>query len=277
MTYTKPTNSLAADIKDLSQLKQGARQNSPEAVKEAAKKFEALFVNMMLKTMRDSIPSDGVFDSEQSKTFTSMLDQQWSQSIAGRGIGLADVLAKQMSNNQSQSHSLTPGVAPNKDARIETPSMSSHKQTFVDRVGGAAQQASAVVGVSPDYLVAQAALESGWGSREIKNKDGSSSHNLFGVKAGSSWKGPTVDVVTTEYKDGVPQKIIQKFRSYGSDEEAFHDYAQTISTSSRYKGLRGARTPDEFAQVMQRSGYATDPEYGSKLKRLIGEIGKNTA
>jgi flagellar protein FlgJ len=277
MTYTKPTNSLATDIKDLSQLKQGARQNSPEAVKEAAKKFEALFVNMMLKTMRDSIPTDGVFDSEQSKTFTSMLDQQWSQSIAGRGIGLADVLAKQLSNNQSQSRALTPEVAPNKDAKIEPGATSNHKQTFVDRVGGAAQRASAVVGVSAEYLVAQAALESGWGSREIKNKDGSSSHNLFGVKAGSSWKGSTVDVVTTEYKDGVPQKIVQKFRSYASDAEAFQDYAQTISSSSRYKGLSEVRTPDEFAQVMQRSGYATDPEYGAKLKQLIGEIGKITA
>ena len=119
-------------------------------------------------------------------------------------------------------------------------------------------------------MVAQAAHESGWGKREIKNADGSTSFNVFGIKAGGSWKGPVAEIVTTEYINGEPRKVVAKFRAYKSYEESFNDYARLMQNSPRYgQVVAQASTPEGFAQGLQKAGYATDPAYAEKLGRVI--------
>ena len=119
-------------------------------------------------------------------------------------------------------------------------------------------------------MVAQAAHESGWGRREIRNADGSSSHNLFGIKAGASWKGKTATVTTTEYVNGQAVKTQAKFRAYDSYAASFADYASMMKSSPRYaKVVANADTAQGFAQGLQRAGYATDPAYADKLTRVI--------
>ena len=148
---------------------------------------------------------------------------------------------------------------------------------FVRSVQSAAQNAEAQTGIPAAFMVAQAAHESGWGKREIRNADGSSSHNLFGVKAGAGWTGPVAEITTTEWIAGEPQKVSAKFRAYASIDEAFRDYARLMKESPRYAGVvaQAAQAPataasaQGFAQGLQRAGYATDPAYADKLTRVI--------
>ena len=119
-------------------------------------------------------------------------------------------------------------------------------------------------------MVAQAAHESGWGRREIRQADGTSAHNLFGIKAGASWTGKTAEVMTTEVIDGQPRKVMAKFRAYGSYDESFRDYARLMKNNPRYAGVVTAGNDAQgFAQGLQRAGYATDPAYADKLTRVI--------
>jgi flagellar protein FlgJ len=141
---------------------------------------------------------------------------------------------------------------------------------FVQRMWPHALLAEKTTGVPAAYIVGQAALESGWGRHEIRNPDGSPSHNLFGIKAGANWSGDAVQAKTTEYVDGRARKQVEKFRAYGSYSEAFSDWARLLANSPRYgEVLRSADSAGEFAEGMQRAGYATDPQYGAKLERTI--------
>jgi flagellar protein FlgJ len=140
---------------------------------------------------------------------------------------------------------------------------------FVGRVWPHAVEASRSTGISPQFLVAHAALESGWGRNEIRQSDGSASHNLFGIKAGKSWNGSSVEAATTEYVGGEAQSTVERFRSYGSYEEAFRDYANLLRNNPRYGGVIGSQDGAEFAKGLQRAGYATDPAYADKLNRII--------
>jgi flagellar protein FlgJ len=301
------SNDLAIDAKSLESLKTAARQNSPEAVKAAAKQFEALFLNMMMKSMRDATPQDGIFDNSQTKLYTSMLDQQMSQSLASRGVGLADMLIRQLSPagtiapNAASPAALADGTAPLDSASLPaavakpfadrfgslknlegdamaaaTPgtkaasNQPAHVQAFQERLAAHAQEASRTTGIPAKFMLGQAALESGWGKHVIKRADGSSSHNLFGIKAGANWKGKTVDAVTTEYVHGVPQKRVEKFRAYDSYADSFRDYAKMLRSNPRYeKVLANASDVKGFAQGLQRAGYATDPHYAAKLTHII--------
>lgn len=299
----------ALDATDLNAVKLAAKQNQPQAIKAAAQQFEALFMNMMMKSMRDAGPKDGMFDSEQSRMYTSMLDQKLSENFAKRGIGLADALVRQLSNNaglntngqnatlpQPLDLSVKPAAttattgtsattATNakakevKSASLDAPAASSKKhatslpeyvRAFRDKLTEHAKKASELTGIPANFMLGQAALESGWGKREIKQADGSSSHNLFGVKAGRNWTGKTVDVSTTEYVNGVPQKKVQKFRAYDSYAAAFEDYAKLLSNNPRYKNVvENAQDAHNFARGLQRAGYATDPNYAQKLSSII--------
>jgi len=126
-------------------------------------------------------------------------------------------------------------------------------------------------------MIGQAAHESGWGRQEIRNADGSSAKNLFGIKAGAGWSGPVAEITTTEYDDGVARKVTAKFRAYASYEESFRDYARMLKESPRYaavaaraaQGAASAASAAGFAQGLQRAGYATDPAYADKLARVI--------
>ena len=291
------TSKLALDAKGLGELKQSAKAGSPEALKSAATQFEAMFINMMMKSMRDATPQDGPLDSQQGKMFTTMLDQQMSQNLARRGVGLADVLVRQLSAQAANAQALaiggdqnvpasstmpagmdadkllkTPGAllapsaVPNATGKQQAP----HIRSFQEKLGAHAEEASRATGIPAKFMLGQAALESGWGKREIKNADGSPSHNLFGIKAGPGWTGKVTTAVTTEYVNGVPQTRVEKFRAYDSYADGFKDYAKLLATNPRYeKVLASAGDASSFAHGLQRAGYATDPLYATKLSRII--------
>lgn len=279
---------LALDAKGLSELRQSAKQNSPEALKAAAKQFEALFMNMMLKSMRQASPQDGVFDSEQSRMYTSMLDQQLSQNLATRGVGLADVLTRQLSSvaNQSLDSKAVP-VVPlanpvdisaikkmmgERQAKVtlDSSSQPTHVKDFKLRLTSHAEEASRSTGIPAKFMLGQAALETGWGRREIVAADGTPSHNLFGIKAGGKWKGRVVEAATTEFVNGVAHKKMEKFRAYDSYADAFRDYGNLLRNNPRYENvMANAHDATSFAQGLQRAGYATDPKYAEKLTHII--------
>jgi flagellar protein FlgJ len=298
----------ALDTNGLGDLKQSAKAGSPEALKGAATQFESMFVNMMMKSMRDATPQDGPMDSQETRTFTTMLDQQMSQKMAKRGIGLADVLVRQLSAQQTgaalatemQSGALAIGANAGSEQgagatrlKLDADSMSTdsaagasgltgsarsttsagkpaHVRAFQDKLADAAEEAEKVTGVPAKFMMGQAALETGWGKRVIRNQDGSSSNNLFGIKAGPGWKGKVATAVTTEYVNGKPHARVEKFRSYASHADAFKDYAKMLSNNPRYeKVLAHGGDASAFAHGLQRAGYATDPQYAAKLSRII--------
>ena len=289
------SDKMAFDTKGLDDLKQSAKNNAPDALKSAAKQFEALFMNMMLKSMRQAGGQDSPFDNEQSKMYTSMLDQQLSQNMSNRGMGLADALVRQLSNNAVsqalQADGASPGVTnkmrgidsyidnlklePASATSVSAPvpaksSIPSHVREFQQKLSADADKASAETGIPAKFMLGQAALESGWGRKEIKMPDGSSSHNIFGMKANSSWKGKTVNTVTTEYVNGVAQRKVEKFKAYDSYADAFKDYAKLITKNPRYDNVvANAKDATSFAQGLQRAGYATDPQYANKLSKII--------
>jgi flagellar protein FlgJ len=298
----------ALDTNSLGDLKQSAKAGSPEALKGAATQFESLFVNMMMKSMRDATPQDGMMDSQETRTFTTMLDQQMSQKLAKRGIGLADVLVRQLSTEKSGAAlakemqagalgiSSNPGSNPGsgrQGALRDLDTMSTdgaasasglsgaahsttsagkpaHVRAFQDKLADSAEEAERATGVPAKFMLGQAALETGWGKRVIRNHDGTSSNNLFGIKAGPGWKGKVATAVTTEYVNGHPHARVEKFRSYASHADAFKDYAKMLSNNPRYeKVLAHGGDATTFAHGLQRAGYATDPQYAAKLSRII--------
>lgn len=278
-----PLNSaLAADTRGLDALRFRAKTDPDAALKDVARQFETLFMNMLLKSMRDATPQDGMFDSEQTRFYTTMLDQQLSEKMSARGLGLADIMVRQLRNGGMAAPAVTteapvvPAVAPALPEMQAVPGNppasppARNTRDFVNRLWPHAADASRTTGIPAHFIVGHAALESGWGSREIRGADGSASHNLFGIKAGRSWTGRTVDVVTTEYVNGVPQKMTDRFRAYDSYAEAFRDYANLIRGNPRYAGvIEGAHDAGSFARGLQRAGYATDPQYADKLTRVI--------
>jgi len=292
------SGSLAASAQSLDKLRALANQAPDKALKATAQQFESVFMNMMLKSMRDATPQDGMFDSEQTKMFTGMLDQQLAQNMSRRGIGLADIMVKQLSKLVTPGASaVLPGKLPAKlsgsapvtAANIPSPQRNatsasaandvpsaysdSFQQAFVQRMTPYALQASQESGVAAPLMLGQAALESGWGRREIRLPDGSNSYNLFGIKATGNWNGKVAEVTTTEYQNGIPHKQVAKFRAYGSYAEAFSDYANMLGNNPRYASVvqEGQGAP-AAAQALQRAGYATDPNYATKLAKVMSRI-----
>jgi flagellar protein FlgJ len=147
-----------------------------------------------------------------------------------------------------------------------------HVVDFVSEMSGPAKAAERISGVPARLILGQAALESGWGKREIRYEDGRSSYNLFGIKAGDSWHGKVVNVLTTEYENGVPRKVMQPFRAYNSYAESFADYARLIGDSPRYEAVAQARDEFDAARKIQAAGYATDPRYADKLIGIMGQL-----
>jgi flagellar protein FlgJ len=278
---------LAIDANSLHALKRGTSQNDPEAIRETAKQFEALLIGMMLKTMRKSLPQGGMFDNEQSKMFTTMFDEQISQKVAERGLGLADILEKQLMSNAGLayhsphskpvadplSHATTSITQSTKNLQTALPNLNSAQaqvQAFQEKLSGCAETASQITGIPANFMLGQAALETGWGKHEIVAANGQSSHNVFGIKAGKNWTGKTVDAMTTEYVDGVATKKLDKFRVYDNYQQAFNDYAKLLQSNQRYKNvIASAKDVYGFVQGLQNAGYATDPSYADKLMNVI--------
>jgi flagellar protein FlgJ len=246
------------DSSGLANIKRQARSNDPAALKAAAQQFEALFLQMVLKSMRDATPKEGLFDSDQTRLYEALLDQQLSQVLAAKGgTGLAKIIESQLSRDAESGGK---------------PEPSASASGFIDKMMPHADAASRSSGIPAQFIVAQAALETGWGRAEPRGADGQPSYNIFGIKAGSHWTGPTVDATTTEYVDGVAQKRTERFRAYGSHAEAFEDYANLIAGNPRYAAVLGTRDPAAFAQGLARAGYATDPAYAEKLIRIINTL-----
>ena len=277
MAMIPSTTALASDSRGLESLRRNAAQDPKAAVRDAARQFESLFMNELLKSMRQATMASGLMDNQATKLGTEMLDAQLATKLAGQPGGLADVIARQLERQMG----ITPGPIPTtKSANSSLPLVSAPNSTpklpeksaagFVQQHTEAAKAAEAATGIPAAFMIAQSAHETGWGKKEIIGRDGSNSNNLFGIKAGANWKGPTVDVMTTEYIGGRPQKVVQKFRAYASHAESFADYAQLMKNSPRYQNVVAAGTDAKgFAQGLQRAGYATDPAYAEKLGRVI--------
>jgi flagellar protein FlgJ len=206
---------------------------------------------------------------------TEMLDTQFANKMAGAPGGLADVIARQLERQISGTRAPAQALAPASAAGAPTAGGAAHgaspnPQEFLRLHQQSAAAAEAQSGIPASFMVAQAAHESGWGKHEIRNADGTSSHNLFGIKAGAGWTGKVAQVTTTEVVDGTPRKVVAKFRAYASYDESFRDFAQLMKNSPRYAGVVAAGTNAQgFAQGLQRAGYATDPAYADKLTRVI--------
>jgi flagellar protein FlgJ len=273
---------LGGDIRALAGLRNTASTDPKAAVREAAKQFESIFMQQLMKSMRDASVSSGMLDNAGTKMGTEMLDQQFATQMTGLRGGLSEMIAKQLERQLGEPlANIAADVA--KTAATASPAekpaaapLSSNLQGKERQIGflklhdGAAKAAEAATGIPANFMVAQAAHESGWGRHEIKNSDGSTSFNVFGIKATSSWKGATTEVTTTEVINGQARKVKAKFRAYGSYEEAFTDYARMMKNNPRYaKVVDSGASAQGFAQGLQKAGYATDPEYASKLTRMI--------
>ena len=313
---------LALDVQSAQALRAGARAGDEAALRKAAKEFEAMVVNMMLKTMRETRFNDGAddpFGGQTVRLYQEMLDQQWSRKmVEAKGFGFADMIVERLKAQQAASAISDAGKAVyplDRDASAQMPLSSGAgggkagaslpitpetkadglgrpatiplrrdtgtapvsadkagdpRQAFIERLRPYAEAASQATGVPTEFILAHAALESGWGRREITHADGSPTHNLFGIKAGGGWKGDTADVQTTEYRYGVPMKMVDRFRAYADLGEAFMDYADLLKR--RYaEALQG--DAEAFATGLQKGGYATDPAYAAKLRGVIASLG----
>ena len=269
------SNALAADARSLNQLKLQAGQNTPAAIKEAAKQFESLFMRELIKTMREATMKSGLLDSASGDLSADLLDQQLAVQMSGMPGGLSEMIARQLSK---QTAGADPAPAQPASKAVDSPATAplgavrtnTHQGGFVQRHAAAAARVEQSSGIPSAYMLGQAGHETGWGKHEIKLKDGAPSYNLFGIKAGGGWSGKVAEVTTTEFIQGTAQKVVAKFRAYASYEESFRDYAQLISRSPRYAQARQqTASAQAYASGLQRAGYATDPDYASKLSRAI--------
>lgn len=279
------TGGIYTDFQGLARLRQAAREQSPEAARETARQFEGLFIQMMIKSMRAAIPVEGGFDSQQVRFFQGLFDQQISLSLAGSGgIGLADVLYQQFGGTGPVDENRRPLSAPYASPTIPlTPSspLSSNDvnaestespQQFISRLWPHAVRAGDALGVSPEVLIAQSALETGWGKKIIRDHQGNTSHNLFGIKADPDWRGRKISVGSLEYETGVAVRKQAAFRAYDSAADSFDDYANFITSNARYgKALAAGDDPNGYLRGLQDAGYATDPRYAEKILRILSQ------
>ena len=301
---TKPIESANTytDFQGLAELKKAAKQNSPEALRAVAQQFEALFLQQMLKGMRESNLGEGLLDSKAGDMYQDMFDKQISLNMSqGKGIGIADMLVRQLSdtvdkvarinklsektaspqNSVSAIPIITYSVPKHSDqveqVKQSEPVEKSKKlkftgpESFVHNLWPLAVKAGNELGVDPKVILAQAALETGWGSAIKQTADGTSSHNLFNIKAGSKWTGNTVYANADEIINNQPVKEISHFRAYESHADSFSDYVTLLKNNSRYYNVL-KHADDSFAYVkgLQDAGYATDPQYAEKIMNIVG-------
>ena len=229
--------------------------DDPGALKEVATQFEALVLNLMLKAARDAMPAEGAFDGTNTQQYLELMDRHVSLALARQGgLGLAKLLGGDAESTQVPR------------ARAEMPaSRPVDPASFVEQVLPHARSAAASLGIDPKLLVAQAALESGWGSALPSHPNGRSSFNLFGIKAGPSWAGETVSQRTLEYVDGIPERRWEQFRAYPDLAATFQDYVDLVQGAAAYRDASAApATPESYVEALTRGGYATDPDYGNK-------------
>ncbi len=311
MTVTAASDAafVYTDIQGLAGLRNKARQHSPDAAREAAQQFEAVFIQMMLKSMRTASSSEGgIMDNDQSRMYLELFDQQLALSMAKQGqLGLADQIVKQLGGESAaqpprptsataigdplatlrQVERIRSSVAMPVTASIRTaaandagpgpadpvsdaPFEPSSPAAFVRRMWPHAQQAASQLGVAPEVLIAQAAHETAWGKSMPRFADGRSSNNLFGIKANRSWQGERVVNSTLEFVGGVPVRQRDGFRAYASYADSFNDYARFIQSNPRYgEALNRVEDGAAYLRALQQAGYATDPGYARKIQALM--------
>lgn len=312
------------DFSDLHDLKYDKSVDEKTRLKAVAKQFEGIFVQMMLKSMRDANMGDDLFDSDQSRMYQDLFDKQISLELSNNsGIGLADMMVKQMDNTlpgsvetgktvseyrrtinnisgNNISENITRSTAYDQGIKLDNRSVAITENSpgqktatdnyetktgqlddiqqkpwvtpdgFIEHMMPHARAVAGKLGLHPAFIVAQAALETGWGSHVMKNADGNSSNNLFGIKAGKAWKGDTALSNTLEYRDGIMKQEKAVFRSYSSVGEAFRDYARLLSESPRYSNvMNSGNNVEQFSNNLSRAGYATDPVYAEKIKTIV--------
>ena len=300
------SNALATDINSLNSLKSQSNANNPQAAREAAKQLESLFMHEMIKSMRQATMKSGLLENESGKLADSMMDQQLSVSMAGMPGGLADAITAQIARSmgldpaeagvssaaalggiernfsipstvsfagRSARYPGLSGTAPlgGNTAFLDAYAPSPQgRDNFVQSHSAAAHTVARESGIPASYMLGQAGHETGWGRSEIRGDNGSNSFNLFGIKATGSWTGKVAEITTTEYIDGVPRKVKAKFRAYDSYADSFRDYARLITENPRYaKAVQSTGSATAYASALQSAGYATDPQYASKLSRAI--------
>lgn len=294
------STAIYSDLGGLAQLRGRSRSDQQGAMKEVAQQFEALFLNMMLKQMRESGFGDSLFDSSAGKNYQSMFDQQLALNLSKQGsLGIAEMVERQLSANLptdtdaanpfkgqafvaprtismlhkpsvlqattvEASGRITSGQAGEKSAAFDKP------EQFVAVIWPHAEKAARELGIPTETLVSQAALETGWGKYMMTQSDGENSYNLFGIKADHRWQGDRVTVTTTEYRNGVVQKERAAFRAYDSFADSFDDYVVFLQSSPRYAdALQNGGSGKTFLQGLQQAGYATDPAYASKIGGIM--------
>lgn len=255
---TSPT--AYVDFSSLAQLRYDATQAPQSSLRQVAGQFESLFAHMLLKSMRATSLGDGLFDSKESDFYRDMLDQQMSVELTkGRGLGLAEMLVKQLQDF----------VQPEKPEVASSGAIAKSQSDFVETVMPFAKRAARLLGVPPAAIVSQAALETGWGQRVIENTKGQSSHNLFGIKADSSWKGEKIAVRTLEVVDGSAQRVLEPFRAYETLQQGFDDYVEFLRSNPRYGNALKQTDSESFINEIHKAGYATDPKYSDKIIQIL--------
>jgi peptidoglycan hydrolase FlgJ len=260
------------DVTGLEALKRDP--NSPQAINAVAQQVEALFLQMMLKSMRDASSADST-DSNEMGMYQDMFDKQVALSISQHAdLGIGRLLKRQLEGRSSAvGGGLKIGSSENTPAMpssLPAAAIAHTPAEFVNRMMPSIRRAAAALGVDPKGMLAQAALETGWGQRMPRNADGSLSNNVFGIKAGDEWTGLKATADTMEVVNGVAVQRRSSFRAYGSIEESVNDFANLLKNSPRYRDVVAAGgSVDAYVDSMGKSGYATDPDYGNKLNQIL--------
>jgi len=294
------------DIAGLSKLKRAVGADDPKAIRTVAEQFEAMFTRMMLKSMRDAVGPDPMFGSNQEQMYQGMADDQLSVQLAkGKGLGLADMLVRQLqkmgvkgaheaagaagsgAGTSAKATGMAIGAttagakaaaayrATQQAAPAPTTSATSDatKTNFVQDLWPQAQDAGTLLGVDPRHLIAQAALETNWGQSLPQDASGRSSNNLFGMKASADWSGGTVTNGTQEFQNGATTNTTAQFKAYATPTQSFQDYVALLRNSPRYSAaLNTGSDVHAFAAGLQRGGYATDPEYANKIAAVANTV-----
>ncbi|WP_028312779.1 flagellar assembly peptidoglycan hydrolase FlgJ [Derxia gummosa] len=287
---------LASDSRSLDSLRAGASKDPHKALRGAAQQFESVFMNTLMKSMRDTVPQGELTGGNETKNWQGMFDQELVASLGkangGKGVGLADMIVQQLAKGlhteepdaarieklkeATQAAGDAAGAAERKapaatgaTGTAAAAPQATGAQGFVRQMWSQAREAESRTGVPAQFMIGQAALETGWGKRQITGVDGSQSNNLFGIKATPDWKGRTVDAVTTEYVNGKAVRRTEKFRAYDSYADSFADYAQIVGSKPRYAPVLQQTSARGFATALQSAGYATDPAYADKLTATI--------
>lgn len=285
MSAPPVASSYYADFGRMEALKKTARQDQPAAIREAARQFESLFTNMLLKSMREANLGEGLGDSEQTKFYQDMFDQQLAvQMSQGKGLGLAERLVQQLQRTglsppaapaaPAPAGTQAPEIAPTTSgSAMSDKAASAHTRAhFIDSIWPYAAQAAKRIGVAIETVVAHAALETGWG-RHLPASASGDSNNLFGLKAGSSWHGDSADSATQEFAGRETVDVRAPFRAYASVAAGISDYADLLTSNPRFAAaLNSGNDATAFALGLQRGGYATDPAYVHKLVTTVAAV-----